>query len=84
LLTNYRACLEVVNNRVKVHINGWPLVFDGGQVEHTITNLGVANYITLSEHSAADAVPAITTFDNLAISDARTGFARHGDSGRHV
>ncbi len=66
--TNYRACLEVVNNRVKVHINGWPLVFDGGAVEHTITNLGVANYITLSEHSAADAVPAITTFDNLAIS----------------
>jgi hypothetical protein len=66
--TNYRACLEVVNNKVKVHINGWPLVFDGGQVEHTITNLGVANYITLSEHSAPDAVPAISTFDNLAIS----------------
>lgn len=66
--TNYRACLEVVNNKVKVHINGWPLVFEGGQAEHTITNLGVANYITLSEHSAPDAVPAISTFDNLAIS----------------
>lgn len=63
--TNYRACFEVVNNKVKVFINGVPLA---GDYEHPIANLGVANYITLSTHAAPDAVPVVSRFDNLVIS----------------
>jgi len=63
--TNYRVCFEVVNNKAKVFINGVPLA---GDYEHPIANLGVANYITLSTHAAQDAVPVVSTFDNLVMS----------------
>lgn len=62
---NYRMCFEVVNNKVKVFVNGVSLA---GDYEHPIANLGVANYITLSTHAAQDAVPVVSSFDNLVIS----------------
>ena len=67
--TNYHVVIEVQNNVARIIVNDLPVTFAGGQYTHTIVNANGGNYISLANHAgAAEAIPAVATFDNLAVS----------------